>query len=62
VKYGADINKEADDGTTSLYMACESGHIEVVKYIMQYETDINKEDSDGYTPFFFFLVKMDISK
>ena len=36
VEHGTDINKEDNDGFTPLYNACEEGHEDVVKYLVEH--------------------------
>ena len=48
-----DINKANNDGKTSFWMACEGGHIEIVKLLLNDQRiDINKATNDGATPFY----------
>ena len=48
MEHGADINKEDYKGQIPLILACQEGHIEVVKYIVEHGADINKQDNDGW--------------
>ena len=44
-----DVNKANKYGETPFYIACENGHIEIVKYLLacRREVDINKKGNDG---------------
>ncbi len=33
-----------------LYIACQEGHIDVVKYLVEHGSTIDKEDKNGITP------------
>jgi len=46
VEHGANGNKEDTDGWIPLFIACQNGHIEIVKYLVQYKADINKEGNN----------------
>ena len=35
---------------TPIFNACQNGHIEDVKYLVEYGADINKEEIDCFTP------------
>ena len=48
---GADINKEDNEGRTSLHSAANQGHIECVNELIAAGADMNKEDKDGLTVF-----------
>jgi ankyrin repeat protein len=39
------------DGNTALHHACKSGHLEVVKLLVEYGATINVTDNKGMTPF-----------
>jgi len=52
VGHGVDINKETDNGATPLYIACEKGHITVVKYLVERGADISRVNNKGETPLF----------
>ena len=52
MEYGADINKENDVGFTPLYIACQNGHTNIIKYLVEHGADINKEDKYGETPIY----------
>ena len=51
-KNGVDINKEDDFQETPLYIACENGHLEVVKLLIKNGADINKADENQATPLY----------
>jgi len=42
VEHGLDINKESTEGWTPILNACEKGHIEIVKYLVEHGADIIK--------------------
>ena len=46
--------QELDDGVTVLYMACQDGHVAVVKLLLAHDgIDVNKaRPDDGTTPLF----------
>jgi len=50
VENGADINRERNNGATPLFIACQNGHENVVKYLLEHGVNINKELNDGWTP------------
>src|SRR5204862_433013 len=46
-----DINKGNEEGgTTSLFVAAENGHLEVVKLLIEYKSVVNTPTKDGRTP------------
>jgi ankyrin repeat protein len=47
--YNACQDGDIQDGFTPLYIACEKGHLEVVKYLMSLDVDINKSDNNSGT-------------
>ena len=54
VKYrataGADLNVAAQDGSTPLYVAAESGHLEIVEYLVTGGSDVIAATKHGSTP------------
>merc|ERR1712096_166300 len=55
VSYGADITKSAMDGTTPIYVATDSNHLNVVKFLMENEkgcATVNQTDNFGRTLLF----------
>jgi len=49
VEYGADINKEDNNGATQIF----DGNEFVVKFLVENGVDINKEVNNGETPTFY---------
>lgn len=43
------VNDTDGDGMTMLMWACDRGHLDVVKYLVEHGADVNKRDSDGQT-------------
>lgn len=39
-----------DEGITALHNAICAGHIEIVKFLVEFGCDVNAQDSDGWTP------------
>ena len=39
-------------GWNPIYIPSQSGHVDVVKYLVEHGADINRETNDGYTPLF----------
>ena len=33
-----------------MFIACQNGHIEIVKYLVEHGADINKRNNDGWSP------------
>jgi len=52
VENGADINKIDNHGWTPLYIACQKGHITVVKYLVENGANINEGNNNGATPLY----------
>lgn len=44
---GADVNCQDDDGRTALSLACELGHLDVVKLLVQFSADPDVSDARG---------------
>ncbi len=44
---GADINKQSEDGSTSLYYASRLGHTDVMRLLLEHGADVNKADASG---------------
>ena len=42
-----------ESGRTPLHYACENGHVEIVKYMMDNITDKNPRDKRGRTPLWY---------
>jgi len=51
------INKINKDGRTPLFIACQEGHIAIVKYLVDHGANLNREDYDGWTPLYFACKK-----
>jgi len=51
---GADKDKRTDDenGSTPLYIACESNHKEIVSLLLEAGADKDKATNDGFTPLY----------
>jgi len=45
-EHGAIINKENNNGRTPLYFACQKGHDNIVKYLVEYWANINEGKSN----------------
>jgi serine/threonine-protein phosphatase 6 regulatory ankyrin repeat subunit B len=48
---GANVNFRDNDGATSLYVACQNGHIDVVKLLLTYKADPSP-GAEGYNPLY----------
>lgn len=49
--YGAPVDEEEQpSGTTALFKAAFSGHIDVMEELMKHGADINHKDCNGWTP------------
>jgi len=55
VEHELDINKENQNGKTSLLNACRSGNEDLVQYLVDHRADINKENKDDEIPLFLFI-------
>ena len=53
MEHEADINKERNNGCTRLFIACQEGHIEVVKYLVEHGVDLNKEGNNYWILLFY---------
>lgn len=49
--------KKKDDGTSSLYIACNNGHLEVVRLLVYLQADIEIQTLDGSTPLLISCLK-----
>lgn len=49
IEKGADVNKQARDGRTSLHFAAESGCVKFVKLLLASKVDVNKLSENGKT-------------
>ena len=59
--YGADLNIHDVDyvheyGKTPLIHACQQGHIDVVKLLVEYGVNIEDPDNDGFTPMYYAIL------
>jgi hypothetical protein len=52
VEAGADKDKADANGYSPLHIACENGHIEVVRLLVEAGADKDKAMANGYTPLF----------
>lgn len=43
------VNDTDSEGMTMLMWACDRGHLDVVRYLVEHGADVNKRDSDGQT-------------
>lgn len=50
IEAGDDINAQDARGKTVLYVAAESGKLDIVEYLVSKGADVNIETDDGYTP------------
>ncbi len=49
IKYGADVNAKADDGTTALMLAAQNAKVDVVELLLKNKADVNAKDKQGQT-------------
>jgi ankyrin repeat protein len=53
IERGADVDKATtDDGQTPLLNACLSGHVEIVKTLLEGGAAIDQSTTDGTTPLY----------
>lgn len=50
VKAGVNLNIQANDGRTAIYIAAHNGYLEVVKTLCEAGADINIKTKEGRTP------------
>ncbi|XP_059638047.1 potassium channel AKT1-like [Cornus florida] len=50
VRYGGDVTRPQNNGSTALHVAVCEGNIEMVKFLLEEGADIDKPDNDGWTP------------
>ncbi len=50
VECGAVVNAANNDGFTPFYMACQNGHLDVVKYLHSAGANINCTSNAGFIP------------
>ena len=51
LKAGADVNQVGlEDGFAPLHVACENGHVEIVKLLLQEGANKNQISKEGSTP------------
>jgi len=53
LEHGADISITDKDNRIALCKACESGNLELVKYLVHFGADINNENNYGITHIYF---------
>ena len=44
--------KANEDGVTPLYFACEFGHVDIARLLLDNGAEIDKADKDGHTPLY----------
>ena len=49
---GANDFEDAEDGTTLVWLACQNGQADIVKYLMKNGADVNIPAQDGYSALF----------
>jgi hypothetical protein len=47
------IHTRNEDGLTALHLACQYGHLEIVRMLLQHGADVNSRDIDNWTPLHF---------
>jgi ankyrin repeat protein len=59
------VNVQDNGGATPLYLACEIGHIEIVKYLIKgictRNVNVNIKTKDGYSPILIAMYYCDLS-
>ncbi|KAI3801883.1 hypothetical protein L1987_30000 [Smallanthus sonchifolius] len=50
IRYGGDITRARNDGSTALHVAVCEGNIEIVKFLLDQGANIDQQDNHGWTP------------
>ncbi|ELU17946.1 hypothetical protein CAPTEDRAFT_27268, partial [Capitella teleta] len=59
IRYGADINRETEEGLTPLHIACSAGNRCMIKFILDgHYTDIDRRDNHGNSPLNFSILNV----
>ena len=48
--YGAFVDREDEEGTSPLFIACREGHADAVQLCHEHGAEVNKAKQDGWTP------------
>lgn len=52
LKNGSDVNSSDHDDKSSLYLACEYGHVDTVQLLLGSGADVNRCDNGGASPLY----------
>ena len=52
LKQGCDINMTGDEQSTPLFIACDQGHLDIVRLLLQNKCNIDQAMGNGRTPLF----------
>ncbi|KAL5768942.1 hypothetical protein ACOSP7_015491 [Xanthoceras sorbifolium] len=50
VRYGGDVTRPRNNGSTALHVAVSEDNVEIVKFLLKQGADIDKPDMHGWTP------------
>ena len=50
--HAAAANKANENGATPLYIACDKGHVDAARLLLDKGAEVDRADEDGRTPLF----------
>ena len=54
--HAAAANKANENGATPLYIACDKGHVDAARLLLDKGAEVDRADEDGRTPLFVCLL------